>query len=171
MDGLQAAETYKTHFFEKQLPESLPIEIDSHEFPEILRFRSLKNRYNEAVIIEVPAEERVKAFIPERPLIGDVGLVWYLESNNKKLKDAMMGVRQCPWCKPEENLHVVCYKGDNKGNKSEVKFLAKIGGRNGDSHKGHGFLFKTKHYETIDHYICSEDFGARRRERYNITTA
>jgi hypothetical protein len=139
--------------------------------PEVLKFRSLKNRYNEAVIIEIPAEERIKTLIPERSLIGDVGLVWYLEANNKKLKDGMMGIRQCCWCKPEENLHLVGYKQDNKGNKSNVKFLAKIGGRNGDSHKGHEILFKTKGYESIDHYICDEHQMARIRERYDITTA
>jgi hypothetical protein len=171
MADSQAVGTYKTPFYETHLPESLPIKTDFLEFPELSKFRKLKNRYHERpILIEIPPEEKVTVFLPEMPLKSDVDLVCYLSSNNKKLLDAGIGVRQCHCCKPEENLHLVGYKENESGLKEKIK-LANIGGRNGDSCKMHSFLFETKDYECFGDYICPTHFNKYRIERFNITTA
>jgi len=137
--------------------------------------RTYKMPFCETHLHESLLGERVKPFLPKSPLDGDDDLISYLDSNNKELLDAKIGVRQCHGCKPDENLYLVCYEKGKFGLVKNIRFLANIGGRNGDSHKSHEFLFKTGDYESFSDSICPTCYKAiRKREeftRYMVTTA
>jgi hypothetical protein len=139
MDSPQAIETHKMPFYGTHLPESLATENDSQEFPEVLEFRKLSNRFSERpILIEITPEDIVKRVIPEHPLNGAVPFFEYMLENIDYLTSANLGVRFCPDCHPKENLHI-----KTNGYPKKSKFI-RIGGLNQSEFP--------QYYKDVGHY-------------------
>jgi hypothetical protein len=173
MDGLQA-ENYSNPFYQTSLPESLPIETNYQEFPEVIQFRKLANRfYHRPALIEISHRGSIERFLPKSPLKGDSDLFGYLIDFDDELASNKIGIRQCFGCKPEENLHLVAYEPDSRNNKHNTEFLKKIGGKNNTDFPkylfNHGKGFKS--YDIAICPPCSRKIQETENFRRYVTTA